>query len=751
MLAVLALVAVLPAAGAQAASPAAFPKSFFWGVSLAGFQSEMGQGRDLDRGTDWWAWTHDRANIAAGVTSGDLPENGPGFYRRSAADIRLARRGLHANMFRLSIEWSRIFPRSTAAVKTGSAVTLAQLHRLDRLADHGALAHYRGVLRRIDAAGMTPFVTINHFTLPSWIHDPLAVRDRLAGTDANAALPKLDKAGWLDHRTVDEFRKYAAYLAWKLGDVADYWAPLNEPMVVATSGYANIPGVFAGNFPPGAFTFTGAIEAVHNLALANAAAYDSVKRWDRDDADRDGRRSVVGLVQNMVAFTPGDPSSPTDVAATRHADYLFNRLFINAAVKGVYDLNANGTADPGERRPKLAHKADFIGVNYYFRGRVTGTGAALTPRIGVLDFLPRTSYRWAGAPTAPTCPTSCSDFGSEIYPEGFRHVLRTASSYGLPLIVTENGIADAADRTRPGLPRPPPPRAPAGDREGHEGARLHRVVADRQLRVGLRLRPEVRSLRRRPANARAPAAHRERRRVPQHRGRRRDHAGAAAPLRLSGQSRETPSRTSSTPPSASSSASARCPWRSIAECQRRSVGSARSPANVATSTGVRTVTLPTATNAATASAAAPVDRSACEIFVPASIVERQVLGVQEHEDHPEADGTRRRDVVDDRQPAGVLPTARGTVAATTRDDERAGEQRRFRSRSHRPGSTPEGGRRRQRDPGQRRDGRDQRERQRPSGQERPGVAQLALGEQQQENGDDRKRADRHPEGQRQHV
>ncbi len=306
------------------------------------------------------------------------------------------------------------------------------------------------MLQRIHAAGMTPFVTINHFTLPSWIHDPLAVRDRLAGTDANAALPKLDKAGWLDHRTVDEFRKYAAYLAWKLGDVADYWAPLNEPMVVATSGYANIPGVFAGNFPPGAFTFTGAIEAVHNLALANAAAYDSVKRWDRDDADRDGRRSVVGLVQNMVAFTPGDPSSPTDVAATRHADYLFNRLFINAAVKGVYDLNANGTADPGERRPKLAHKADFIGVNYYFRGRVTGTGAALTPRIGVLDFLPRTGYRWAGAPTAPTCPTSCSDFGSEIYPEGFRHVLRTASSYGLPLIVTENGIADAADRTRPG-------------------------------------------------------------------------------------------------------------------------------------------------------------------------------------------------------------------------------------------------------------------------------------------------------------
>ena len=53
-------------------------------------------------------------NIAAGRVSGDRVERGPGHWRRYRADAALARRRLGANAFRLSIEWSRVFPRSTA-------------------------------------------------------------------------------------------------------------------------------------------------------------------------------------------------------------------------------------------------------------------------------------------------------------------------------------------------------------------------------------------------------------------------------------------------------------------------------------------------------------------------------------------------------------------------------------------------------------------------------------------------------------
>lgn len=416
------------------------PKGFLWGTAIAGFQSEMGRGRDIDPTSDWWAWVHDKGNIASGTVSGEMPENGPGFWSKYEADIKLARSGLGANLFRMGLEWSRLFPKQPTNLPDAAATSPEMLRALDRQADPKAVSRYREILKSIRASKMSPFVTLNHFTLPGWIHDPLGVRAALAGRDPNGELPPLQRAGWLSGSTVTEFERYSAWAAWRFGDLVDRWAPINEPMVVVTNGYANIPGVVEGNFPPGVYSFTAATTAIRNLEAANGVAYQAVKKLDRT--------SKVGLVQNMIAFTPTNPSSAADVAATEHADYLFNRIFVNAAVRGNFDANADGTIGAGERAIH-GRRADFVGLNYYFRGRATALGAPITPRIPVLDFLPSTSYRWQRAPSAAPCPTLCSDFGSEIFPAGFRQVLKTAGSYKLPVIVTESGIADARDRLRP--------------------------------------------------------------------------------------------------------------------------------------------------------------------------------------------------------------------------------------------------------------------------------------------------------------
>ncbi|MEI6793188.1 MAG: glycoside hydrolase family 1 protein [Actinomycetes bacterium] len=439
--AVVVSLAALPAvSAAQQPAGGAFPEGFHWGVSTAGFQSEMGRGHDTDPTSDWWAWVHDRGNIASGTASGDLPENGPDFWSKYSADIKLARAGLGADLFRMGLEWSRLFPKRPTNLPSGAATSIEMLRALDRQADPKAVSRYREILKSIRASKMSPFVTLNHFTLPGWIHDPIAVHAALAGRDPNAPLPSLTRAGWLDSATVTEFERYSAWAAWRFGDLVDRWAPINEPMVVATNGYVNIPGVVSGNFPPGVYSFTAAVTAIRNLEAANSVAYAAVKKLDPS--------SKVGVVQNMIAFTPHDPSSAADVAATAHADYLFNRIFLNAAVRGDFDANADGIITPDERAIH-GRSADFVGVNYYFRGRVTAIGASITPQIPVLDFLPATSYRWLLAPLAAPCPTICSDFGSEIYPAGFRQVLKTAGSYKLPVIVTESGVADAKDRLRP--------------------------------------------------------------------------------------------------------------------------------------------------------------------------------------------------------------------------------------------------------------------------------------------------------------
>jgi len=419
-----------PGGSAQARD---FPESFLWGPAISAFQTEAGGSpTNADRRSDWWVWSHDAQNISAGRVSGEHVERGPGHWNLYERDARLARRRLGANAFRFSIDWSRIFPRSTEAASTP--------RELDKLADRAGVRHYAAELQALRRRGMTPMLTLSHFTLPTWLHDPIAVRGAFSGVGPDEALPAIERGGWLNGSTVREFGKFAAWAAWKYGRQVRLWVTVNEPMVQAVNGYVNVPGAFAGWFPPGVFSFPGAIRVVRNLARANALAYDAIHRYDR--------HAQVGPVHNMVAFSPSDPSSALDRRGAEHADYIFNRVYLNMVIKGIDDRDVDGVVDPGERRADLRGRADFIGLNYYFRGRVTGLAAPASTTIPLFDFLPTTSYAHPENPTAPPCPTRCTDFGWEIYPEGLRRVLKLTGSYGKPVYVTENGLADANDDQR---------------------------------------------------------------------------------------------------------------------------------------------------------------------------------------------------------------------------------------------------------------------------------------------------------------
>jgi len=76
------------------------PKGFLLGFSESGFQFEMGLPGSEDPNSDWWVWVHDHENMLSGVVSGDLPENGPGYWNLYKVDHDLA--------FKLGMNCARI-------------------------------------------------------------------------------------------------------------------------------------------------------------------------------------------------------------------------------------------------------------------------------------------------------------------------------------------------------------------------------------------------------------------------------------------------------------------------------------------------------------------------------------------------------------------------------------------------------------------------------------------------------------------
>src|SRR3954453_13606609 len=107
------LLAVLVAAVHATPVDAKLPKRFLWGVATAGFQGDMGPGAPNDPNSDWWQWVRDPENVQKHRVSGDLPEQGAAQWTHYKNDVALAKTKLNANAYRLSIDWSRIFPTST--------------------------------------------------------------------------------------------------------------------------------------------------------------------------------------------------------------------------------------------------------------------------------------------------------------------------------------------------------------------------------------------------------------------------------------------------------------------------------------------------------------------------------------------------------------------------------------------------------------------------------------------------------------
>ncbi len=420
-------------------------RDFKWGVSSSAFQFEMGDRyrRFIDPNSDWWIWVRDPQNMAEGKVSGDLPEDGVNYAELYQRDHGIAQK-LGLSIYRISVEWSRIFPCSTRHIEAGvetdgeglvKDVRLGEeeLRALDGVANKRYIGFYRKLIGDLRSRGFKVVVNLHHFTTPLWLHDPIAVRESRG---------ERGPLGIADASFVVEFAKYAAYVAWKLGDLVDMWSTFNEPMVNVELGLL-LP--FSG-FPPGILNPEKGRRAIQNIVVAHARAYDQVKRWDRVKADRDSPGpAAVGIIHNII---PAYPLAPEDEESARLYDYFHNTYILDAMARGHYDDDLDGSGVV--RLAHLGGRMDWFGLNYYTRVVTSRRAEPRYPEIPVTRFEGVPGYGYSCIPNGMSKDSRpCSDFGWELYPEGLLRALELAAGYGRPIYITENGVADSRDVLRP--------------------------------------------------------------------------------------------------------------------------------------------------------------------------------------------------------------------------------------------------------------------------------------------------------------
>jgi beta-glucosidase len=262
-----------------------------------------------------------------------------------------------------------------------------------------AINHYHAIIDELIAKKIEPMVTIHHFTNPLWFKQ----------------LGDFEKSENIHHLV--DFARFA-FTEFKQ---VKKWCTINEPNVYATEGY------IMGHFPPGKTDVKLALQVIKNMAEAHVQMYKMIKSLPG------GKDAMVGVVLQLSQVHPFRVNNTLDRALAAVATAVSPGLHLDFFSTGVMSLYVPFYIDFRYENKEAVNSNDFIGLNYY------------THDVIQFDFgiPPYTLVKDQNA--------KFSDMNWLIFPEGIYHAIRTLTKrFGkkIPIIVTENGIADRSDSNR---------------------------------------------------------------------------------------------------------------------------------------------------------------------------------------------------------------------------------------------------------------------------------------------------------------
>lgn len=356
-----------------------FPENFIWGTACASYQCEGAWDADGKGRNIWDDFCHEKGmGHVFGDQTGDTACDS---YHRWREDIALMKEH-NIRVYRFSISWARVIPDGDGEVNPAG------------------LKFYDDLVNGLIEAGIEPYVTLYHWDLPSALQM---------------------KGGWLSRDTVTAFGRYARIVAEHFKGRVKVYMTLNEPQCVAGLGY------WTGAHAPGLKLSEEKVARVfHILALAHSEAYRQVKAAAGPDV-------TVGVVTCGRLCYPA-VETPECIEASYKATFdmadekgwiFTTSIFLDSLILRRYDENV---AEPVKRFAAtvpqsdwdLMEKPDFIGINSYQGDAILPDGSyAVYPDGG-----PMTAFKWKITP--------------EVLHYGPVHLYRR---YGLPLMITENGLS----------------------------------------------------------------------------------------------------------------------------------------------------------------------------------------------------------------------------------------------------------------------------------------------------------------------
>lgn len=355
-----------------------FQQDFVWGVSTASYQIEGGQCDG--RGDSVWDMMCRKPGAVFQGHNGTVACD---HYHRYQEDVDLLKQ-LGVQGYRLSLCWPRMLPSGTGKVNQKG------LDFYDRLID------------ALLAAGVDPWVTLFHWDYPTDLYH---------------------RGGWLSPDSPKWFADYAQIVADRFGDRVTNWFTQNEPQC-----YIGL-GLWDGIHAPGdKLGWQQILLAAKHSMLGHGLAVQALRT-----ASKPGK---IGMAPVGQPFAPAS-NSPADIEAARELTFKSsdrspwqNTLWMDPVLKGVFpqdilDHFPNEAPEiTAEDLKTMNQPVDFFGVNTY-NAEVVKAGPNGPELVARAPGHPQTAIRW-------WVQDNAVEWAARFFYE----------RYGLPIVVTENGMAN---------------------------------------------------------------------------------------------------------------------------------------------------------------------------------------------------------------------------------------------------------------------------------------------------------------------